>query len=342
MDNNLLDYLNKENLLSETSEDSLVQIKRLDDLEQIAWQSGQDYLKWPGIELQKALGAWDEGILFLSAQENLGKTSFLIQAVVKLLDKNKDLCVLDISLDDSFRERTRRYAGCISGVDTHKVARPLGSTEEERRKREEAYKTLSRYMANGQLEIRTHAEDDCAYYFKIEELIRHFCESRKDKKIVVIVDSWHDIILPENKGEEPEKIALLKISKALKDHKAISIMTAHRRKSSTSEFTRRSSNDELKGSAYIKHFAKVMMTLHNEVKIRRDNAQIFWVDPLNKEKKMPVLELSVQKNKCCDYDGFIFYRFEPSTGRSKEVSVEEADYYKNIAYESLKFNGIRR
>ncbi len=318
------------------------QVLKLRKYQNEAWELKASHIIWPGTLLNDAIGSWDEGICLVAALENLGKSSFLVQTMVKVLVKNPEVALLDISLDDSFRERTRRYAGCIAGVDTKIIARPILGMDSETKKRENAYNIMAEWMFQGRLEIKTASDDEFNQPHQIVNYIKEFGKANPGKKIVVIIDAWNDIILPEVRGEEAEKCVLQDISNALKEIQAICLMTAHRRKSSGSDFTRRVSNDEIKGSAYLKFMAKVIFTLHNEVKSRRKEAEVFWCLEEEPDRKMPVLEISVQKNKSCDFDGWIFYKFIPNTGRCQEADYIESQYWEETARNSMKRRAYSR
>ncbi len=311
------------------------QVTLLRKLQQESWTTPSTHIVWPGRELPKALGSWDEGYLFLSGLENAGKSSLTSSTLTQVLELNPDVGLLHFSLDDSFRETTRRYVSTLAGVDTNMVARPINCTPKQKSLIARGYDQVAKWLEDGRLDIKTQAEDEANYAHKINECIEQFCQERPEVKPLVVIDAWHDIMLPEVKSDEPEKYVLQSIGRTLKQNKAIAIVTAHRRKVGPVDFSRRASNDELKGSAHLKYAAKVMLTVHNEVKARRENAEMYWTHPSNPLFRLPILEVSVQKNKTCMYDGTIYYYFEPSTGRLREVDEDRAEECRGIALESL-------
>jgi hypothetical protein len=312
-----------------------IQIELLKQLEIEAWDAPPRYLTYAGTSLNAALGSWDEGILFLSAMENRGKSSFLVQTFTDVLDLNDDALLIDFSLDDSFRERTRRYISCLSNVPTDKVARPINATPEEQERRKRGVKRLAQWMSKEKLIIKTSTEFNINAH-SISTFLKEVRDRHPNKKIIVLIDAFNDLPLPDGKGDEPEKLLLLELGKAFKENRAICAMTAHRRKTYTDSYNRRVNNDELKGSGYIKHAAKIIMMLDNEVKARRESAEVYWCPEDSPYTKLPVLEVSVQKNKTCAWDGWIFYKFLPSSGKSWEVEPSEHSYYQNLIIESSK------
>ena len=314
---------------------TLEQMERLTRAEKEGWEAGDCHLRWDGIKSQEAFGFWKEGLMFITAPENVGKTSFILQRALSLLRLNPDLDVLDLSADDSFSERANRYVSILCGLDTPFVGFPSICTPGEASLRQKGFEKLMGYLARERLEIRSQSEDDICRPSALTSLITKFCDARPGRKVLVIIDAWNDILLPDAKSDEPEKLLLQELDKALKSRKALAMLTAHRRKSPGSEFSRKASTDDLKGSAYIKHYAKIICTLHNEVKSQQAQAEVYWNLASNPTEKLPVIEVQVQKNKTSKFKNWVFYAFEEGSGRSEECNSQESKMYMDTVYESL-------
>jgi hypothetical protein len=199
----------------ERFDSSEAQVQRLHKFEESSWSLPPQHLQWDSPLLQQAIGNWSEGICFLLGVENQGKSSTLISRIVPLLKNNPDLCVLDISLDDSFEERCRRYLSVLSNTSTEKIGRPILCTEKELAKRKVAYDILETIFLGGQLEIKTEEENGVAHISNIIKEIEQFAINHPEKKLLVLLDSWHDVLLPESKSIDPEKEALIELKKVL-------------------------------------------------------------------------------------------------------------------------------
>ncbi len=313
------------------------QLKHINSIRETALTLPPQHMKWKGARLTEAFGMWNEGIGMITGTENSGKTSFTLQRTDELFDLNDDVAALDVTIDDSFQSRSERYVGVFSGLATQLVSRPVLANKNELKRRDEGYEKLISRISEKKLRIASTVEGKEIYYLSnILTAIKDFRQEAGDKKLIVIIDSLSDIRLPETRTEEPEKIILQEIDSVLKESKAICLMTAHRRKSGSSEFTRRVSNEELKGSAYIKYFAKHLCVVHNEMKAKREEANMFWAHPNDPSTRLPVIEISVQKNKTSDFDDWIFFKFSPKSGASMEASPAEHTMFRNIAMESFR------
>jgi hypothetical protein len=86
----------------------------------------------------------------------------------------------------------------------------------------------------------------------------------------------------------------------------------------------------------LKYAAKVMLTLNNDLKANRDEAILYYTDPKDTSEKLPIIELSVSKNKTSSYSDSIFFYFNPETGNTREVSEKDDRMYRTILMESRK------
>lgn len=319
------------------------QLSTLTELEKKSWSIDKDHLIWNSPELQSAIGTWDEGIMFLIGDSSSGKTSFSLQALLNLLKCNEDVAILDVCLDDSFQERYRRYLSLLSRVKTSKISRPAACTGPELTIREKALEQLKEYITEGKLEIRSQLEDNYNIVTTLTAGIREFAKNRPGKKLVLLLDAWHDLSDDKSSsGIDPEKELFRQLNQTLKDVGMIGIVSAHKRKTLTKFISDRHANDDLKGSGALKYGSKIILSVYNDLKMRRDNALIFWNDSTQNNYKQPILEISVQKSKVSEYDGNIYYYFNPSTGNCKEVESNKAESCKEILRKAAVDENIKR
>ena len=88
---------------------------------------------------------------------------------------------------------------------------------------------------------------------------------------------------------------------------------------------------ECKGK--IAYEAKGIILLYNEVGIKGDNSDIYWnmgSHDGSEDRKMPVLEMHISKNKFNSFKGRCFLKFMPEMASFMEASDEEEQSFRQM------------
>jgi hypothetical protein len=97
---------------------------------------------------------------------------------------------------------------------------------------------------------------------------------------------------------------------------------------------------KIKDTQGVAYDADCNLGVYNDLKDRGDSADIIWNDPIDLEKvvvdgavqiapkRKPVLEIVVDKNKITEYDGAIYYKFDPASARLVECDEAEQAAYR--------------
>lgn len=316
------------------------QVDYFDDWKNSCLKEKNYFLNWGGQQLNEALRGTSEGMsILLGGQSNHGKSILMTNTVLDLLKLNEDLIVIDFTLDDPKKKRITQYIASMSKVDMNKVDFANNMTNETEIFRfNESCSTLREWLAKGKLQLFENSSDDIEM---INQASIRFLESKteeirkenKKAKIVVAIDSLNDI---EVKGEDAlarsEGIAK-SINRMITRNGVVLIASTHLRKNGG----RRPTLEDVKGNNFLAYSAKVIIGVHNDVKLQKDKAKVFW-----KQKtidgsmiNMPVIESHFLKSKVSDWNGVLFYRQWPSWGRVEEMDEVSSKVLKSIVYESI-------
>jgi hypothetical protein len=94
----------------------------------------------------------------------------------------------------------------------------------------------------------------------------------------------------------------------------------------------------IKGSGGMAYDGNLNLGVYNDLKDMRERSDIFWSDPNDLEskitesgvevlvpKKKPIIEIVIDKSKISTFDGSIYFRFDPRSGRLEECSAMEQE-----------------
>jgi replicative DNA helicase len=271
--------------------------------------------------LDQGLEGLQPGWHVMAADSNVGKSAFLTWLETNLIRKNKDSYVLSLSLDDPEQEKFARIAATWGRVPINCIRRPTNYSEnagmlQRRGAAIEAVRGVSdRYTVLGSnfQTPKGPASDIDAIEWIIQQALTNLEEealqSGKRKKLVVIVDNFHDTTTASRKVRDEGKFeyfASRYADLAIKYNIAL-VSTAELRKING---YKRPMVDDIRDSAKIKYEAKSIWMCFNEVSLRGESANIYYELDGNPTRQ-PVYELQVAKNKYGSYKGRIFYLFHP-------------------------------
>jgi len=188
--------------------------------------------------VQKDLEGIQPGLYILGAQTNVGKTAFVANLAMQLLESNSDVKILYFSLDDNkdiiatrframlaFSERdfTKRESYEKQNITINEFRKPLDTCKNQ--KREAANAKLKAFFQAERLYIYDIA--DTPNMTDIEMAIRQ----KGKESIVVIVDGLYNAGMGESQGKREENIERANKIKALVDTYSIPLIcTAEVRK----------------------------------------------------------------------------------------------------------------
>ena len=155
-------------------------------------------------------------------------------------------------------------------------------------------------------------------------------------QMVVLIDNFHDVSVdPVLKGYTEDNPRYDYISGRLNElaieYDSPIICSAEFKKIST---LKRADESEIKSTGKIIYEAKGIILVYNEVGVRGENADIYWNlgsnDGVAEDRKMPVFEMHISKNKFNSYKGRKFLKFMPEMASFFEPSDEEETIFQQM------------
>lgn len=306
----------------------------LDSFETNAWQKKNVGLKTGFDCLDKAFeGGLFPGFIIIGGDSNLGKTAFISQLAWGIVENNKNVYVMDLSLDDAMPDKLARVAACSGQLIINAVKTPLNYME---------YPLMLIRRKNAILKLRGHVDKYRAYDStfstfvediekEIEEKLIMFDAQGIDKQLVVCIDNFHDLNILSQPGlQDKAKFDFLAqwCSDMAIKHNIVIICSAELKKLNGN---RRPMLDDLRESVKIKYEAKAILLVYNEVHYKGDSADVFYMKN-GSPFKQPVFEVHFAKNKFGTYKGRAFYEFYPEMAYMKECPPQVQKTYSQIVF----------
>lgn len=298
------------------------------------WDLGYD-------RLTQAFPALLNGLWYILAVENAGKSMIQLNLGYNILAHNPDAHWLDFSLDDSTEDRLGYLLARAGSIPIDSIHQAGALTDEQKAKRKAVIGDFrntygNRYSligatSNSRVEedVRFDAESMC-------DMIRQArAQIGPDPRLLVTIDSFHDVELQARTLDENDKIwQKSKMFKRVSESAdALFILTAHTRKNSRK---RGQTADASWGSVHLAYDARIMSTLYSDVGLNRSNASVFWVDQEQPDRMMPVLELDIVKNKSGRFKDVIFFNYIPESCQVYDTDDITQQYYRGCIFNKRK------
>lgn len=274
-------------------------------------------------------GGLQPGLYLLASPPNVGKSAFMVQVAQQVADLNDNVHAAYFSLDDSLNELTPRYVACKMQMPISQAKNPAkyADNPEILEKRNQGIKHLYRNAAKLSMWDSNTGTSVESVEGKIKDMKMYLPEGTR---IVVLIDGIHDLTVDSKNLQD--KALIEHVSKTVKQwcvqYDIVVICTAHLRKLNTG---RRPANEDLKESNRLEFEANFIGLLYNDVGVQEENAKVYWLSD-DDERKMPVIEMRIGKNKFGSFKGTRFYEFMPDMSYMMEVSVEDGRRYAAAIY----------
>ncbi|MBW1803889.1 MAG: hypothetical protein JRJ85_24550 [Deltaproteobacteria bacterium] len=270
---------------------------------------GRDPNKLLGYELTKFenlarnIDGVQPGFYVVAADTNVGKTGFLCNLILDLIDSNKDLTGVFFSLDDSREIIVNHLLSIITGIPLNQVQRPQGMDRNQRMIRE-AYDYLTEMAIENRMFILDTTEikniDDLEFEIK----------RRMNSKLFVAIDAIYNLDMnPDGTGQKRAGVERANRLKALVDKYKIPIIC-------TGELIK--SKEKIRTNA-----PPTINDLRDTEKFIYNANLILLMYPKNwenfNEENEPCLVVKYEKNKLSYFRGNEFLRFHRNTSRIEEL-----------------------
>jgi replicative DNA helicase len=278
-------------------------------------------------------GGLQPGLFLLASQPNVGKSAMLLQVGQQTADLNENVHVAYHSLDDSSNDLAPRYIACKQQITISQAKNPSKHSDKPDmlEKRNEGIKHLYRNANKFSMWDANTGTSVEVIENRIKEMKMFLPEGTK---LVIIIDSIYDLTVDTKQLQD--KALYEYVAKTVKSwtvtYDVIVMCTAHLRKLNGGG-TRRPAPDDLKENNRLEYEANFIGLLYNEVGIKEEGAQVYWLSE-EEEKKMPVIEMKVGKNKFGSFKGTRFYEFMPDMSYMIEAPIEDCRRYASLIHQS--------
>jgi len=255
--------------------------------------------------LQQNIDGVQPGFYIVGAETNIGKTAFLTNLFLDLLDTNPKAKGLYFSLDDSVDVILNRFLAIKTDLQLNSIQKRQANAEDQQ-KVSDAYSALLDLNKSGRLELKDIAEVN-----HIDVLEREIRE-RADENLFVFIDGLYNLdVGSKHAGLREENIDRANRIKRLVDTYKIPIITTGelRKKQSAEGANKKPDINDLMETGKFAYNANLVLLLYSK---DRDKF---------KEEDAPLLALDYEKNKLSHYRGCQEIRFF----KSKSI-IEEVDF----------------
>ncbi|OXB94715.1 DnaB-like helicase C-terminal domain-containing protein [Parageobacillus galactosidasius] len=308
-------------------------LRKIEAVDNYSWKRGKTGGPTTGFPLFDAAieGGIQPGLIVLAASPNVGKSAFMMQMLKQISEKNENVFCEYNSFDDTAFEMLPRWIACDQHITIAQAKNPerFEDQPEILEKRNEGlknlYRNIHRFSLRDALDGGTSVE---SMEERIKELKMYLPE---DTRIIIGIDSFYD--LTTEKRNLQDKALWDYLAQTVKgwveEYDITVICTAHLRKLNGN---RRPTNDDLKETNRLEYEANLICLLYNEVGIKEEGADIYWLHE-DEETKMPVVEVKFSKNKFGSFKGTRFYEFIPSQSYFVEASLEACKRYAALIHQ---------
>lgn len=315
-------------------------LQKIQDMDIYAQNRGTMGLDWGFQCLNEAFNGLNPGLHLVAGGANTGKSAFLLEVSRRVTEKNqfqtedhpKKAYCMYFSLDDSINELMPRMIASSQRITINQALFPktLEGKSIIKEKRERGIQALRENAEFFSMHDAT--EGQTVQYIEAILAKRHQeleLISPDEYQIVVFIDNFHDIMVDDSVRGLTEDNARFDFISGRLNELAITynvpiICSAEFRKIST---MKRPAEDDIKSTGKITYESKGTILVYNEVGIKGENANIYWnlgsADGQGEDRKMPVFEMHISKNKFSSYKGRKFLKFIPEMATFMEASDEE-------------------
>lgn len=305
--------------------------------------------------LDQAINGLPREECFISApgKPNQGKSTFFDNLTIGLLENNKDVQVFFHTVDDALGARLPRLLGAKFDYPSEYFKRSgywlknLDRLPQRYRHFDDIYRQAQVWLNNMVASERLILAD-VSYLAPqlpaLETWIRSIKAKHPQRSLVVLGDNFHLYdLLGYEPGESKVRAMSMFVKRMTTEHRCTILMTTELPKSALAVGTRPRIGN-IKGTSGIAYDANANFGIYNDLKDRGDSkATLFWQDPEETgdtdtsgqdlgAPHRPVIEIVIDKSKISDFDGSIFFRLNPVTGKMLECEEGEQRIMKERAY----------
>lgn len=281
------------------------------------------------------LNDFEEGIACLAGKPNNGKSTILVNMMLQACKLNKDILVIDISLDDPYKKRFEQYIASLTGLVYQEITTRTDLSPEKVTRKEQAEALLEQFYTDDTLRtieaIEKYTDDagilKTRHYREPEEIFRLMKEVRDlypERKIVIFIDAWNNLDISKAKGTNELSQYNHCLNRFQEEANKLGIMvmvSAHLRKG---EGKRKLGLDDIKGTSDMAYTAVWAGIVINELREKVLDNPLYYEDG---DKIYPIVTIEIAKTKVSTWDLPMHYIL-----KSGQCGLEALQRYQYITY----------
>lgn len=288
--------------------------------------------------LNNVMGGIPQSQAFISVpgKPNQGKSTFLQNLAADLPELNDDTTVFMHSVDDALALAVPRILGAKYQIPSEYFKRPAfwrNQVEDFDRIYYTAREWLREMIGTEKLilaDIAILPATLPAY----ETWVRTIRNKHPNRRLVGMGDNFHLFDLAGYEpGESKTRAMSMFIKRLANQYDATMIFTTELPKESLRAGVRPRIKT-IKGTSGVAYDANANFGIYNDLKDMGERATVFWEGPLEtvigpngeqsfSPRRMPVIELVIDKSKLSGFDGTIYFRLNPDSGHLEECDEAE-------------------
>lgn len=277
-------------------------------------------------DLQNALsGDLRQKFIMIGGTANTGKTSLLVNLAWAMATYNDDLLPIFLTIDDSGKELTPRFithdiskraiesknTDMFDNIEIDKAARVIMYKDQFEyeailQERENAWGNLMQYFNNDKLVI-VDSEKGKSIDF-INYMIKTLSEKHPEKRVMMFVDNFHLVSIG---GYDEGRGKYKALSGAMKDickkYDATIICTVEYTKIPKGQ---KPSNNNIAESVALEYDSNCIIHLYSHMHDYLEESDCYFTSGAE-QKKYPLIEMIVGKNKISSFKGSLWSKFWP-------------------------------
>jgi len=283
------------------------------------------------------------GLMYvIGGRGSSGKTSWLRNVSINLpLYNPEQVFVIYVTLDDSIKEMMPHlisqlsiYGGAARGLDAQQVAIPVNLQNGQRELLTSSWKKMTDLMQDSYMILDSSSVSTLTDILRINDFV---CNKHHNKKVILIIDNFHDIQHQGMELRERFMYTAIKLKESVVEHKNTLLMSVQLNKlrSKQGNETRRPIREDISETAEIDYKSNLVMLAHNEIDAGGEqNAEYREVtypnDPAIPVFK-PVIEIAFQKNKIVPTcKGTKYFRFVGNTSKMAQIEYARVSSFKRV------------
>jgi DNA primase catalytic core len=270
----------------------------------------------------------------VAGDTNIGKSAFMLNMAMDLINSNDDVFVLFFSVDDSISQLLPRMIALDTELEINTISNPKYKIQHNEDLPEKTRDQMILDRNEGIEKLRKLSdrfaikeESQAKFIEDIEKYIKIYKKIAGARQLVIFVDNLHRIC---SKEKMETRQLFTHISNRLKlwktEYDVPVIATAEIRKT---ENNKRPKGTDIKETKSLEFDADAVMMLYSDfhtnpnTKLKTPNDKIEDLDEDDDNFNKPIIEMNVVKNKTSAFKKKLYYKFYPEYSLYLECSYDE-------------------